>query len=256
MRSLVLCSFCLFFAQKTLAEIFTRTISKRLSPEQNKDLAEQNRKLNTTDFLNKFDWNALVPRRPWAEYETARTLIFAGEFSFSSREAKLKIARNLPKNIDLLIYSRSKKEIEKLTELYKNYIPAERLHFLFTDQHSTGNYFWSRDGVPIPTIEEETEKLRLVDARYYHKFEADNLFSELFAASLDRHPFYFEGGNFIANTQGDCLIINNMRVINIPDSIFEEYYGCSMLVRLPHVKGIGHVDESVKYIDHKNCTYR
>ena len=37
----------------------------------------------------------------------------------------------------------------------------------------------------------------------------------------------------------------------MPDSVFRNHYGCEKLVRLPFIKGIGHADESVKFIDDK-----
>ena len=55
----------------------------------------------------------------------------------------------------------------------------------------------------------------------------------------------------MANGLGTCLVIDNDRVQDIPNSIFSEKYGCKKLVRLPHVKGIGHADESVKFVDDK-----
>lgn len=53
----------------------------------------------------------------------------------------------------------------------------------------------------------------------------------------------------MANRLGDCLIVDKSATQKIPDLIFHEKYGCRTLLRLPHVKGIGHADESVKFVN-------
>jgi hypothetical protein len=88
-----------------------------------------------------------------------------------------------------------------------------------------------------------------VDARYYHKFEADEEVSQMFAAELIQHNYYHEGGNFLANNRGECLVVNNERAVKIPDEVFLNKYGCKKTIRFPHTKGIGHIDETVKLIN-------
>ena len=34
----------------------------------------------------------------------------------------------------------------------------------------------------------------------------------------------------------------------MPDGLFKDHYGCQELTRLPFLKGIGHADESVKFV--------
>jgi hypothetical protein len=89
----------------------------------------------------------------------------------------------------------------------------------------------------------------VVDAKYYHFFEADEVVSELFGADLVQHNYYHEGGNFLANNRGECLVVNNDRAIQIPDEVFLLKYGCKKTIRFPHTKGIGHIDETVKLIN-------
>src|SRR5688572_4097299 len=53
----------------------------------------------------------------------------------------------------------------------------------------------------------------------------------------------------MTNAEGNCVIVNNVRAVLIPDSEFERKYGCQTVLRFPHIKGIGHIDEAVKFID-------
>ncbi len=191
--------------------------------------------------------------RPYAEYEKAGYLIFSPDFEFGSKEAKLGMARNLPENVKLIIYSRSKSSLSarKIREDYEGIIDQDRLKIVHIP--ARGNSFWARDGVPVPVFRKEksggqTNQFTLVDAVYYHKFEPDADFGKLFLADLTAHGFYFEGGNFIANSKNECLIVNKTATKKIPDSVFLNHYGCEVLTRLPHVKGIGHADESVKFV--------
>jgi hypothetical protein len=90
--------------------------------------------------------------------------------------------------------------------------------------------------------------LGVVDAQYYHHYEPDEDVAELFEAERLAHDYYFEGGNFLATTDGTCAVVDVRAVQRIPDSIFEDLYGCKNLIRFPFAKGIGHMDESLKFI--------
>lgn len=97
-------------------------------------------------------------------------------------------------------------------------------------------------------IDEKTSSLALVDARYYYPFEPDTDIGTLFGAPVSSHKFNFEGGNFMANHKGHCVMVNNSSHAKIPDSIFQNMYGCKQIDRLPHLEGIGHVDEHVRFV--------
>jgi agmatine/peptidylarginine deiminase len=43
------------------------------------------------------------------------------------------------------------------------------------------------------------------------------------------------------------VTVDNNRSRSIPLSIFRDYYGCKNTIRLPYEKGIGHVDESIRF---------
>ncbi|MEM7645781.1 MAG: agmatine deiminase family protein, partial [Pseudomonadota bacterium] len=145
------------------------------------------------------------------------------------------------------------KSLSAISSIHNKFSPLvgkERLKIVQMPYADRG--FWARDGVPVPVIRETPlgdELFTVVDAPYYHKFEADQEFADLFGAELTKHDYYYEGGNFVANSRGDCLVVNKSATAQIPDSIFEDHYGCKDLTRLAYVKGIGHADESVKYVD-------
>ena len=59
------------------------------------------------------------------------------------------------------------------------------------------------------------------------------------------------------NGRGDCLVVNRKKgypggtsdTAAIPDDVFKTKYGCQRLIRFKHLKGIGHADEVVKFVN-------
>lgn len=200
-------------------------------------------------------------RLPFAGYSKVGYLIFSDDyFNSNAEDIKHALAQNLPADVTLVIYtdSTSKDYQKSLLAEYSKYVAKEKLVILqLTGGH---DYFWARDGVPIPVWETSADgknNFSVVDAKYYHAFEGDKYFSELFGASLVVNPYYQEGGNFQSSADGRCLVVNReghpySHTASIPDEIFTTKYGCKTLTRLPHRKGIGHVDEVVKIIDDNN----
>lgn len=233
------------------------------TPEQNKAMAQHNgamalfEKENPTLFKSaqdplSFSLLDSTDVRPYAEYEKAGYLIFSSDFPFSSKKAKLAMAKNLPESTRLVVYTqhRDSSEQRKIRKTFADVIDESRLHIVHIPKAHKG--FWARDAVPVPVWRWETgaaSELTVVGAKYFHRFEPDETFADLFSSHLTEYDYYFEGGNFIANAKNDCLVVNKNQTKQIPDSIFKRHYGCDRLVRLPYVKGIGHADESVKFVD-------
>jgi agmatine/peptidylarginine deiminase len=182
--------------------------------------------------------------RPYVEYEKAKYLLMSDETNFGSKDIKRSFAKNLPPDVDLVIVTNWGSE-SSIRKTYGEFLPQSRIKVIKAE--SSGISFWARDGIPVPVFKKNYD-LALVDAKYYHNFEPDEKVSEYFSADLYEHPYYFEGGNFLADIQGNCVIVNNSKVAVAPDKIFESYYGCKNLLRLPHIDGIGHIDERVKFI--------
>jgi hypothetical protein len=229
------------------------------SQEQSAVMAQANSQIAAEDFISSLFTNLVSDTKniatetiPYAEYSEAGYVIFSDDTEFNSGIAKKKMAQELPADMTLVVFtgSSSKSYQKSLFEEYAEYIDSSRLKVVYLPGGANG--FWARDGVPVPVWKMNASgqyEFNVVDARYYHGFEADEEVSELFGAGLLEHDYYYEGGNYAANSKGDCIVVNNERVVKIPDSIFNKNYGCKTLVRLPHTKGIGHIDESVKFMD-------
>lgn len=241
------------------------SFSKRISEQKKQEMLNHNINiLQSGQLLSTTPNRGLAVKRPVAEYEDAGYLMFYDRADFYSADVKAKLVENLPKGVTVVIYSDSddKKELEGIYAYYSKLAPTPEqvkvIHIpnepTYRGQAPTG--FWSRDAIPVPVIQVAninprvalSEKFTVVDAKYYHDYEPDQLFADYFSAGLLSHNFYFEGGNFMANSKGDCFVINTEATDIVPNSIFSKTYGCSNLVRLPYLKGIGHADESVKFV--------
>lgn len=194
---------------------------------------------------------------PFAEWEKTGFVAFSDDDYYGvAEEMKAIIAKNLPVDTHLIVYtqSTSKTYQKDLLNQYSQHIDAARIHILQVPS-SGANDFWSRDNLPVPIW--KNGKLALADARYYYNFEPDTFFGKIFGADIMKHNYFYEGGNFMANSKGDCLVVNRKKAYPggvsdtaaIPDDVFKNTYGCKTLIRFKHLKGIGHADEVVKFIN-------
>ncbi len=187
--------------------------------------------------------------RPYADYEKTGYLIMSADFNFNSRQAKLLLASKLPADATLVIFTDTYGSTkEDVLREYGAVVPRERIKVVTLPGARNG--FWARDGIPVPAMD-ASENLVVVDARYGHRFEPDTEVARLFGARLEKHQYYFEGGNFMANHSGDCVMVDHGAHRQIPDSIFVGQYGCRQMIRLPFVDGIGHIDEHVRFVSEK-----
>lgn len=194
--------------------------------------------------------------RPFAEYEQTGYVFFNDDDYYGyAREIKRTIAVNLPSDVTLVVYSTStsKNYLDRIRKEYLQFIDDSRLVVLQVPT-SGSNDFWTRDNLPLPVF--TNGQPTFVDARYYYNFEPDQFLAELFSTIRTSHNYFFEGGNFITNSRGECIVVNRRKAYPggvsdtgaIPDSIFYNQYGCTQLTRLKHLKGIGHADEVVKFM--------
>lgn len=194
--------------------------------------------------------------KPFAEYQKTGYVVFSDDdFGGVASKMKTDIAANLPADVQLIVYTQSadKGYQKQVLNTYAKYISPSRLHVLQIPD-SGSNDFWSRDNLPLPVF--ASGNFSLVDAQYYYNFEPDSYLSQIFGVSLDAHKYFYEGGNFMANSRGDCIMVNRKKsyiggtsdTAKIPDDIFKSKYGCSTITRLKHLKGIGHADEVVKFM--------
>jgi hypothetical protein len=250
--------------------------SKVLTDQQKQILKKHNQSVFNSgqEFLSSA--SGLFVDRPVAEYEDTGYLLFYSETEFNSADVKAKLIQNLPQDVTAVIYSSSndQQDLEALYRFYSSmapnkdqikviYIPNPTKTVMYPNEWGieeptefSPSGFWTRDSLPVPVYQQAGarsvvpvfNKFGTVDARYYHFYEPDQYIADYFMADLIDHNYYFEGGNFMVNAKGVCLTINTDEVQEIPDSIFRQSYGCKKLLRLPYLKGIGHVDESVKFI--------
>lgn len=201
---------------------------------------------NLAEFGTLLGLSATV--RPFADYEKTGYVFVSDSFEFDSRSVKETIAANLPNDVTLVIFmeNASSSRAASLRTLFSKHLPADRLKLVELTNADSG--FWARDGLPVPVIDEKLGGLSLVDAKYYYPFNSDDEVAALMGSPVNSHKFNFEGGNFMASDKGHCILVNNRSHSKIPDSIFQTLYGCKQIDRLPHLFGIGHIDEHVRWI--------
>ena len=196
----------------------------------------------------------------FSEWEETGYLVFSDEDRYGSNRIKKELVENLPEDVDLVVYTQNQDPDyqEKLLSYYEYVLAPGRVNVLKLPTGGMTN-LWTRDNTPI-AVTDSNENAFFVDAKYYYNFEPDQSFGDVFDLELLENPYFFEGGNLVNNSVGDCIVVNRRRrypfgtsdTAAIPDSIFSDLYGCTNLIRLEHLKGIGHSDEVVKFLDDTN----
>lgn len=192
--------------------------------------------------------------KPYAEYENVGYVLFHHK-NYNHQEVNLKaqVLKTLPPEVDAVFivdnYNRSKEAT--LRQTFSEYIDADRIKIIQAPYSST-RMRWNRDHAPIPVhiVNEETgeEGIGLVDHYYFGRTEIDTYISTFFDLPIVQiHRKAFEGGNFLADTDGKCFVQNNGRV-KITDAEFTAWYGCSKVVWFPNKGFVGHIDERMKII--------
>lgn len=127
---------------------------------------------------------------------------------------------------------------------------------------------WARDWSPLGAVTTNNE-LRLLDFNYYPRRQADDATSRSFAGltGIPRVsvPVYNEGGNFMNNMRGECMMTT--RVTDANEDVFtagdmvldaediKQYYGefagCAKTFIFPRMptEGTGHIDMWGKFMD-------
>lgn len=190
--------------------------------------------------------------RPFAETEEAGYLLFHSDAHFSATQIKTTLAQNLPAGVKLFVYTNNPREVAGLKKHYESLAGKENVVVAALDYPDSDRAIWARDNTPIPVrlnTEVTGRTWGAVDAVYYGGDEPDTALANWFQIKLFKNPYKFEGGNFVADEKGNCLVVNKVATASIPDSVFTGLYGCKNLVRLKHVAGIGHADERVKFIN-------
>lgn len=214
------------------------------SPEILKQVEEYNWRLSKS---KKPQQGQTYPQvlRPFAEFERARYVLMDSSDYFESQIVKDTIAKNLPLGVSLVIVTDESEKAVKAQ--YLPLVPSpERLKVLKVKK-APG--FWARDTLPVPVFLNFPNAFQagLANALYFRGNEPDAEVSEYFHAPLTINEYFYEGGNFLSDDQGNCFAIET-RAQSIPDEVFHKAYGCTTFTRLPDAGGIGHIDERVKFV--------
>ncbi len=239
-----------FSAEGTPNHAPTRLEQQR-SIEYNKQLSRQTRHL----FLNEGEPSKeRSPERPFSEIENAGYLLFHADTTFSTKTIKDTLAFRLPAGVKLAVFTDNPKEVSSLKRRYSKLAGKDRVEVLGLKYKASYRAIWARDNTPVPILNRSSDSEQswgVVDAKYYGGDEPDVGIANWFKVPLIKNPYEFEGGNFVADARGNCVIVNKLATAFIPDTIFTSLYGCQKVVRLQHLAGIGHADERVKFIDEK-----
>jgi len=202
-----------------------------------------------------FTWRPnlqLQVERPFSEIEKTGYLLFHSDTYYNTDIIKDALASNLPAGVKLIVYTDQPSLVSRLRNHYEPLAGKSNVEVLGLTYRATDRAIWARDNTPLPVLLKDTtnsQKWGAIDAVYYGGDEPDSALASFFHVGLGKNPYQFEGGNFVTDPKGNCLIVNKLPTAEIPDSVFTEVYGCRQVVRLKHVSGIGHADERVKFIN-------
>jgi len=139
--------------------------------------------------------------------------------------------------------------------------PTDAVWFNETDDHLLDS-IWIRDYGPFFVLDHDLAP-SIVDAHYvrYNRTN-DDAQPEHFAGwwGVARHEWDFatEGGNFLPNGHGICLVSDTILGLNPQystedmEALYEDYLGCSELIILPPLDDVtGHVDMWITWLDHR-----
>ncbi len=141
---------------------------------------------------------------------------------------------------------------------------------LIPQKDGGGLTVWARDWSPLGALAQDGS-VRLLDLNYYPSRPADDATSRALAeqAGLSRVslPVYNEGGNFMTNQQGTCLMTTrvtdaNSEVFKNGDMVldaegvstyYKDFGGCRQLHIFPRMptEKTGHIDMWAKFLDDK-----
>lgn len=186
--------------------------------------------------------------RPFADHETVGSVFFSVENQGESEKVKREILSHLPEDVKIHFYYPTEYAdmVKSALDSFSDFFDLTKVKSLSTVRRGSTS-FWARDAIPVPVFLADG-RVGGVDAKYYHNYEPDKTIGRQLELPILELGYYNEGGNFLADTAGNCLMVNNERVQRMSDDLIREYYGCSQIHRFRHISGIGHIDERVKII--------
>ena len=201
--------------------------------------------------------SAATPVIPAAEFDTKQALLVAWTGSFPELTAG--IVDNARQVTDVWIVHEGTQAKSQFQQYMTQYgVSTAGLTYLDTPNDS----LWIRDFGPISVYDADTKKPGLVDPRYYHQRVWDDSVPHVFGNTANlttyKMPVDFEGGNFMSDGRGTCVVSQGVLWFNPSVSeaqirkYFREYLGCFQLIIVNPLQGEGttHIDMFTKLVDH------
>ena len=139
--------------------------------------------------------------------------------------------------------------------------PTDAVWFNETDDHLLDS-IWIRDYGPFFVLDEDGAT-GVVDAHYvrYNRDDDDaqpGHFAAWFGAPRHEWDFATEGGNFLPNGHGLCIVSETILDLNPQyslgeiEGLYDDYLGCQELVIVPALDPVtGHADMWITWLDHR-----
>lgn len=157
---------------------------------------------------------------------------------------KHEIAKNLPADMKMVVVVTAG-SLKSYQKEYAQYLSSDRIIFAVTP--SAGGGTWARDAFPVPVTHEDGTT-SLVGAKYYRPFNGNADIAQSIAYSIQQFKFTFVGGNILSDENGTCFIVDSFRRFTSTDADYKSAYGCKAVHLMPHVGGLGDIDEMIKPI--------
>ena len=194
------------------------------------------------------------PVRAVAEFENTDAVLIAWESGLGTFLLDLVTAVSAASDVWVLTWDLQ--ESDAIRELLSvRDANLNRIRF-FEFPHES---FWTRDYGPISVVDQAGNTV-FVDPRYYPQRRRDDavptLMSRYFGVEATRPALSTEGGNFMTNGEGICVVtewllqenpnLSSERLQQIQD----QYFGCRRTIVLERLarEGTGHVDMFAKFL--------
>ena len=185
---------------------------------------------------------------PFSEVEKTGYAAISGNNTFELGDLRLAMAKNLPADVQMVVYISSADKAPALRSELGRYL-GKRLKFLLVP--SGGNETWGRDSLPFPVrLQKGSVSLGLVDSIYPQDFEPDEAVAQAFSAPKVKTNLYFRGGNLLFDLTGNCFaeMASEVKAMKDPATFFKTYFGCQTVTILDRRGGIGDIDERLKFL--------
>ena len=193
--------------------------------------------------------------RAIAEFENTDAVLVAWEYGIG--EFLIELIGHIAAHSDVWVVTWNLSDSAAVRQsLTAQGIPMEKVRF-FEFPHES---FWTRDYGPVSVVD-QSNKIYYVDPRYYPQRRRDDaiptLMSRYFGVGAVRPNLATEGGNFMTNGEGICVVTEwlfqeNPRLdARSLQTIQRDYFGCRQTIVLERLvrEGTGHVDMFAKFLD-------